>query len=41
MLAVAYTCVAVAILHELREKNFTFIVELSGWAVVTPLCFED
>ena len=38
--AVAQRHVVLIIPHEAWEK-FTFIFELSGWALVTPSCFED
>jgi len=28
-------------LRKAQKKNFTLIFELSGWVLMTPLCFED
>jgi len=32
---------AKAVAHSTDKKKFTFIFQLSGWALVTPSCFED
>ena len=32
-------CTAVISLHKARKKNFAFIFQLSGWALVVPSCF--
>ena len=35
----AYRCVVVISPRKARKKMFTFIFQLSGWALVAPSCF--